>query len=75
MTSPCVPGLSCEECAPGHYRAQTGPYGGYCVPCNCNGHSETCDPLTGKCYVSALTGGGGGGVHSVECGCKHDAEL
>ncbi|VVC44657.1 Hypothetical protein CINCED_3A025090 [Cinara cedri] len=42
-------GLSCEECADGFYRAQTGPYGGYCVPCQCNGHSSTCDKITGIC--------------------------
>jgi hypothetical protein len=45
-------GLSCEDCAPGYYRSQTGPYGGYCVPCQCNGHSDTCDQITGVCYVS-----------------------
>lgn len=44
-------GLSCEECAPGFYRS-TGPYGGYCVPCECNGHAEECDVNTGKCLVS-----------------------
>ncbi|CAG0878724.1 unnamed protein product [Darwinula stevensoni] len=46
---PSYRGLSCEECAPGYYRAQTGPFGGFCVPCQCNGHSNECDPLTGKC--------------------------
>jgi hypothetical protein len=45
-------GLSCEDCAPGYYRSQTGPYGGYCVPCQCNGHSDTCDEVTGICHVS-----------------------
>lgn len=44
-------GLSCEECADGFYRAQTGPYGGYCVPCQCNGHSNVCDKITGICDV------------------------
>lgn len=29
-------GTSCEDCAPGHFRAHTGPYGGFCVPCQCN---------------------------------------
>lgn len=49
---PNYQGLSCEECAPGFYRAQTGPFGGYCVPCQCNGHADTCDVVTGKCIVS-----------------------
>jgi hypothetical protein len=45
-------GLSCEDCAPGYYRSQTGPYGGYCVPCQCNGHSDICDEITGVCHVN-----------------------
>lgn len=48
---PNYQGLSCEECSPGFYRAQTGPFGGYCVPCQCNGHTDSCDPVTGKCIV------------------------
>lgn len=51
---PNYQGLSCEECAPGFYRAQGGPYGGYCVPCQCHGHADTCDQVTGKCIVSKL---------------------
>ncbi|GFQ80158.1 laminin subunit alpha, partial [Trichonephila clavata] len=39
----------CKECAPGYYRSKTGPYLGYCVPCQCNGHAQTCDINTGKC--------------------------
>ncbi|KAK6627792.1 hypothetical protein RUM44_010271 [Polyplax serrata] len=46
---PNYQGMSCEECAPGFYRAQGGPFGGYCVPCQCNGHADTCDKVTGKC--------------------------
>ncbi|XP_026292152.1 laminin subunit alpha [Frankliniella occidentalis] len=46
---PGYKGLSCEDCASGYYRSQTGPYGGYCVPCQCNGHSDVCDPVTGIC--------------------------
>ncbi|XP_071537849.1 laminin subunit alpha isoform X2 [Panulirus ornatus] len=42
-------GSSCEDCANGYYRAQRGPYGGYCVPCQCNGHADICDKETGKC--------------------------
>uniref|UniRef100_W4VRR7 Putative response to misfolded protein n=1 Tax=Corethrella appendiculata TaxID=1370023 RepID=W4VRR7_9DIPT len=48
----CPPGyigLSCEDCAPGYYRDPDGPYGGYCIPCNCHGHAETCDCNTGIC--------------------------
>lgn len=51
---PGYQGLSCEDCAPGYYRTQAGPYGGYCVPCQCNGHSDVCDPVTGICMVSLL---------------------
>ncbi|XP_065337904.1 laminin subunit alpha [Cloeon dipterum] len=46
---PNYQGLSCEDCAPGYFRAQTGPYGGFCTPCQCNGHADTCDPITGVC--------------------------
>lgn len=45
-------GNSCENCAPGYYRDKNGPYGGYCVPCQCNGHAATCDCDTGICNVS-----------------------
>lgn len=51
----CPPGyngLSCEYCAPGYYRISSGPHGGYCVPCQCNGHAEECDVNTGVCIVS-----------------------
>ncbi|XP_014209765.1 laminin subunit alpha isoform X2 [Copidosoma floridanum] len=41
-------GLSCEECAKGYYRV-SGPYGGYCVKCQCNGHADACDVNTGVC--------------------------
>ncbi|XP_035223568.1 laminin subunit alpha-like, partial [Stegodyphus dumicola] len=46
---PSYIGNSCEECAPGYYRSKTGPYLGYCVPCQCHGHAQTCDVNTGKC--------------------------
>lgn len=48
----CPPGYtghSCESCAPGYRRVANGPYGGYCVPCECNGHAETCNCETGIC--------------------------
>ncbi|GFO45203.1 basement membrane-specific heparan sulfate proteoglycan core protein, partial [Plakobranchus ocellatus] len=42
-------GYSCEDCAPGFYRVGSGEYGRECISCNCNGHSNECDPLTGVC--------------------------
>ncbi|XP_076452135.1 basement membrane-specific heparan sulfate proteoglycan core protein-like isoform X4 [Babylonia areolata] len=43
-------GLSCESCAPGFYRIRAGRrYLGECVPCNCNSHTNDCDPETGVC--------------------------
>lgn len=48
-------GLSCEECAPGYYRIESGPHGGYCVPCQCSGHATQCDLNTGVCIVRSYT--------------------
>ncbi|XP_037037177.1 basement membrane-specific heparan sulfate proteoglycan core protein isoform X11 [Bradysia coprophila] len=48
----CPPGhegLSCEDCAPGYKRSIGGLYLGLCEPCSCNGHSDECDPETGRC--------------------------
>ncbi|XP_050453317.1 basement membrane-specific heparan sulfate proteoglycan core protein isoform X8 [Cataglyphis hispanica] len=42
-------GLSCEDCDVGYTRAIEGLYLGICEPCNCNGHSNQCDPETGVC--------------------------
>ena len=42
-------GTSCEACAPGFQR---NPTTGQCQGCNCNGHSNDCDPRTGRCKVS-----------------------
>ncbi|XP_019884797.1 basement membrane-specific heparan sulfate proteoglycan core protein isoform X13 [Camponotus floridanus] len=42
-------GLSCEDCDVGYTRAFEGLYLGICEPCNCNGHSNQCDPETGVC--------------------------
>lgn len=50
LCPPNYKGSSCEECAPGHYRTPTvGPHGGFCVPCQCNGHADICDVDTGIC--------------------------
>jgi len=48
----CPPGhigLSCEDCAPGYTRSEEGIYLALCEPCDCNGHSDECDPDTGAC--------------------------
>nr|XP_033789904.1 laminin subunit alpha-1 [Geotrypetes seraphini] len=50
-------GFSCQECAVGYYREylpelnakRPHPLIAPCVPCQCNNHSENCDPETGKC--------------------------
>ncbi|ELU12610.1 hypothetical protein CAPTEDRAFT_90300, partial [Capitella teleta] len=42
-------GTSCEECAPGFQRSETGRLLGSCLACNCNGHSNDCDPGSGDC--------------------------
>lgn len=44
-------GLSCEDCDIGYYRTQNGIYLGLCEACECNGHSNECDPDTGMCTV------------------------
>ncbi|XP_041356694.1 laminin subunit alpha-like [Gigantopelta aegis] len=46
---PNYKGTSCEECALGYYRSHTTPYLGICVPCECNNHADSCDPVTGEC--------------------------
>ena len=52
---PNYQGTSCEQCAPGYYRSKTGPYLGICVPCECNGKADVCNPETGACEVSSMT--------------------
>lgn len=43
---PAYAGLSCEQCAFGHVRIDDPSRRGMfqCLPCQCNGHSPTCDP-------------------------------
>ncbi|CAK9294069.1 unnamed protein product [Gordionus sp. m RMFG-2023] len=42
-------GLSCQSCRKGFRRVYDITYKGLCKPCNCNGHSDSCDSFTGKC--------------------------
>ncbi|XP_017768750.1 PREDICTED: basement membrane-specific heparan sulfate proteoglycan core protein-like isoform X5 [Nicrophorus vespilloides] len=42
-------GLSCEECDAGYTRTLGGIYLGLCEKCDCNGHSNKCDPNSGDC--------------------------
>ncbi|KAM5218754.1 laminin subunit alpha-1 isoform 1-T1 [Hipposideros larvatus] len=57
LCPPGTAGLSCQDCAPGYYRGKLpegGDRGSYpllapCMPCNCNNHSDICDPETGTC--------------------------
>ncbi|XP_071582302.1 basement membrane-specific heparan sulfate proteoglycan core protein isoform X3 [Temnothorax nylanderi] len=42
-------GLSCEDCDVGYTRAIEGLYLGICESCNCNNHSNQCDPESGTC--------------------------
>ncbi|XP_006164208.1 laminin subunit alpha-1 [Tupaia chinensis] len=57
LCPPGTAGFSCQDCAPGFYRGKLPEGGGRgprpllapCVPCNCNNHSDACDPETGKC--------------------------
>ena len=43
-----------QRCARGYRRVNVAghPFFGECIPCNCHGHTEDCDPDTGKCLVS-----------------------
>ncbi|PNJ78488.1 LAMA2 isoform 7 [Pongo abelii] len=48
----CPPGYtgsSCESCWPRHRRVNSTIFGGICEPCQCFGHAESCDDVTGEC--------------------------
>ncbi|XP_045698619.1 laminin subunit alpha-2 isoform X5 [Phyllostomus hastatus] len=42
-------GSSCESCWPRHRRVNGTIFGGICEPCQCFGHAESCDDITGEC--------------------------
>ncbi|KAJ8300900.1 hypothetical protein KUTeg_022419 [Tegillarca granosa] len=51
-------GQFCESCAAGYKRDP--PFGGpfsKCVPCECHGHSENCEPRSGRCICQHNTEG------------------
>ncbi|XP_036024630.1 LOW QUALITY PROTEIN: laminin subunit alpha-2 [Onychomys torridus] len=48
----CPPGYSgssCESCWPRYRRVNGTIFGGTCEPCQCFGHAESCDDITGEC--------------------------
>ncbi|CAG5119951.1 unnamed protein product [Candidula unifasciata] len=51
-------GQFCESCLQGYKRdpPNGGPFS-RCVPCTCNGHSDSCDVNTGRCICSHNTEG------------------
>ncbi|KAM9633189.1 laminin subunit alpha-1 [Trichechus inunguis] len=57
LCPPGTAGFSCQDCAPGYHRGKLPEGGGRrprplippCLPCDCNNHSDACDPETGKC--------------------------
>lgn len=54
-------GLSCESCDYGFVRITTNisseAEASFCIKCDCNGHSETCNPDTGQCFCEHNTSG------------------
>lgn len=54
-------GLSCESCSYGYIRMEVNTTShdsqGFCLKCDCNGHSEICDPETGECFCEHNTMG------------------
>jgi len=50
----CVTGcvlLVFQKCDAGFLRQKSGRFLGQCLACQCNGHSNDCDPRTGACLV------------------------
>ncbi|GAB6018614.1 hypothetical protein CHUAL_000299 [Chamberlinius hualienensis] len=49
---PGYAGISCEVCALGYVRDSRGSEigRGTCIPCNCHGHSDVCDPNSRTCH-------------------------
>uniref|UniRef100_A0A8C5LFF2 Laminin subunit alpha-2 n=1 Tax=Jaculus jaculus TaxID=51337 RepID=A0A8C5LFF2_JACJA len=46
---PGYSGTSCESCWPHHRRVNGTIFGGICEPCQCFGHADSCNDITGEC--------------------------
>ncbi|CAI5455845.1 unnamed protein product [Caenorhabditis angaria] len=60
-------GQHCEKCAPGFYGDSRN--GGTCLPCDCNGQADMCDPASGLCYCRTK---GVTGHHCEKCESKYN---
>ena len=58
-----------QRCARGYHRINVAghPFFGQCIPCNCHGHTEDCDPDTGLCLVSKKRRDGSVSQKSPSC--------
>ncbi|UYV66192.1 LAMC3 [Cordylochernes scorpioides] len=50
-------GQFCESCAPGYRREGLAGRFSRCIPCDCHGHAEYCDPDSGRCICQDNTAG------------------
>ncbi|XP_075802968.1 laminin subunit alpha-2 isoform X1 [Microtus pennsylvanicus] len=48
-SSNLIPANNSKSCWPRHRRVNGTIFGGICEPCQCFGHAESCDDITGEC--------------------------
>ncbi|XP_016060358.1 PREDICTED: laminin subunit alpha-2 [Miniopterus natalensis] len=48
-SSNLIPASNAKSCWPRHRRVNGTIFGGICEPCQCFGHAESCDDITGEC--------------------------
>ncbi|XP_074189665.1 laminin subunit alpha-2 isoform X4 [Rhinolophus sinicus] len=48
-SSNLIPANNAKSCWPRHRRVNGTIFGGICEPCQCFGHAESCDDITGEC--------------------------